>query len=83
MLIINFRIYKGFDPTSSPGPFVILERRRKGPGDEVGFDRENRSGCNFTHSVTIHGKIPYKFQTCYLHKIKIANTKLQKSAIRL
>ena len=24
-------------PTSSPGPFVILGRRRKGPGDEVGL----------------------------------------------
>ena len=26
-----------------------------------GFDRENRSGWNFTPSVGIHSQIPYKF----------------------
>ena len=26
-----------------------------------GFDRQNRSGRNFTPSVIIHGQIPYKF----------------------
>ena len=27
----------------------------------IGFDRQYRSGCNFTPPVVIHGQIPYKF----------------------
>ena len=43
-----------------------------------GFDCENRSGCNFTPSVIIHGQIPYKFSNLYPREIKIGNTKLMK-----
>ena len=45
----------------------------------MGFDRENRLGCNFTPSVTILGQIPLKkFSNCYPRKINISNTKIMK-----
>ena len=42
----------------------------------MGFDRKNRSGCNFTPSVIIHGQILVNFQIYYAHEIKIDNTKI-------
>ena len=47
-----------------------------------GFDRENRSGCNFTSSVVVHDQIPSKFQICYPLRIKIANRKIMKICSR-
>ena len=43
-----------------------------------GFDRENRSGCNFTPSVTIQDQILYNFPNFYHHKTKTVNAKIMK-----
>ena len=46
----------------------------------IGFDRENRSGYNFTPSpqslFTVKSRTD--FQICYPHRIKIGNTKVIK-----
>ena len=42
------------------------------------FDRENRSGCNFTPQSLFTVKSLINFQICCPHKIKFANTNIMK-----
>ena len=43
----------------------------------MGFDRQNRSGYNFTPSVIIHGQILYKIAN-FLSSYIATNTKIMK-----